>query len=156
MPLKNYTTQVSAMKSVGEIQGILVSHGASAILMDYGQNKEPSGLSFVLPTTQGNIPFRIPANVDKVRQLLLDQLTSSTFRQWDTTYQRTRREKINEQAVRVAWRILKDWVDAQSAIIKTEMVTITEVFLPYMQIKGEKTLYQAMMDRNFYLEEGKP
>lgn len=34
MPLKNYTTEVSALKSIGEIQGNLVAHGATAVMKD--------------------------------------------------------------------------------------------------------------------------
>ncbi len=35
MPIANYSTTVPAMKSVGEIQGILVAHGAKSIIIDY-------------------------------------------------------------------------------------------------------------------------
>ncbi|WP_189339127.1 hypothetical protein [Williamsia muralis] len=33
-----------------------------------------------------------------------------------------------EHALRVAWRITKDWVEAQLAIIETQMVTPAQVF----------------------------
>lgn len=156
MPLKNYSTEVPAMKSIGQIEGNLVAHGAKAIMIKYSADHEPESLSFIIATPQGDIPFRLPANVEKVHQLLLKQLTSSTFRQWDTAYQATRREKARQQAARVAWRTIKDWIDAQLAFIETEMVTLEQVFLSYMTVKdGQKTLYEAMVDRGFYLTEGK-
>lgn len=31
MPIKNYTTEIDAFRSIGEIQGILASHGATKI-----------------------------------------------------------------------------------------------------------------------------
>ena len=34
-----------------------------------------------------------------------------------------------DQAVRTAWRIVKDWVEAQMALVETQMVTTAEVFL---------------------------
>lgn len=155
MPLKNYTTEIPALQSIGQIQGNLVAHGARAIMIDYSDDREPVSLTFIVPTPQGELPFRLPANIEKVRQLLEKQLLSSTYRRWDTAYQEARRAKMHKQAFRVAWRILKDWTDAQLAIIETEMVTLEQVFLPYMQVKGQQTLYEAMLDRGFYLTEGK-
>jgi hypothetical protein len=155
MPLKNYTTEVSSMKSIGEIQGKLVAHGATDILIHYTPDREPENMSFIIKTTQGDVPFRLPANVKAVATLLLKQLTKSNYRQWDTQYQKERQQKALAQASRVAWRIIKDWIDAQVAIIETEMVTIEEVFLPYMEVKNGRTLYELMQERRFLLTEGK-
>lgn len=141
MPLKNYTTEISTMKSLGQIQGNLVAHGAGAILINYDQGGEPESLSFIIQTKQGEISFRLPANVAAIQKLLEQQ--------------RAKGYSKPGQAARVAWRILKDWVDAQLAIIETEMVTLEQVFLPYMLIKGNQTLYDSMVDRGFYLTEGR-
>jgi len=154
MPLKNYTTEIPAMKSIGQIQGNLVAHGATSIVVNYGPDREPETLAFIISTPQGNIPFRLPANVKAVASVLLKQLSSSTYRQWNREYQEQKKKKLEEQASRVAWRIIKDWVDAQLAIIETEMVTIEQVFLPYMLVKGQNTLYETMKDHGFYLTEG--
>ena len=153
MPIKNYTTEIPAIKSIGEIQGNLVSHGAKSIMIDYDDKGQAESLSFIIPTPQGEIPFRLPANTAAVVKLLKGK-TDPNFRRWDDTYQKQRAERILKQADRVAWRILKDWVDAQLAIIETEMVTLTQVFLPYMQVSGKQTLYEAMVDRGYYLGVG--
>ena len=154
MPLKNYTTEVPAMKSVGQIESNLVAHGAEAIMIQYGPDRQPESLSFNIPTAQGNLAFRLPANIKAVATILKKQLSSSTYRQWDTRYQDERKKKIEATAARVAWRILRDWTDAQLAIIETEMVTIDQVFLPYMLVKGSQhTLYETMVDRGFNLPE---
>lgn len=152
-PIANYTTTISAMKSVGEIQGMLVAHGAKHILIDY-DGVEPVGLAFLITTPYGDTPFLLPANMDRVQTVLSRQLMSSR-RQWDREYQEQRKAKIKEQASKVAWRILKDWVRAQMAILETEMVSIDQIFLPYMQV-GEKgkTLYEVMVDRHLQLPEG--
>ena len=138
--IANYTTTVTAMKSIGEIQGILVAHGAKHILMDYEQG-EPIGVAFITDTAYGDTPFRLPANIDRVQAVL--------------NKQRVRTEVSRELASRVAWRILKDWVRAQMAILETEMVTIDQIFLPYMQV-GEKgkTLYEVMVDHHLQLPRG--
>lgn len=138
--IANYTTTVTALKSIGEIQGILVAHGAKHILMDY-EDREPVGIAFIAPTPHGDIPFRLPANIGRVQAVL--------------NKQRVRTEVSREFASRVAWRILKDWVRAQMAILETEMVSIDQVFLPYMQVdEGGKTLYEVMLDHRFQLPRG--
>ncbi len=156
MPLKNYTTEASAMKSIGEIQGNLVAHGARAIMINYGSDRQPESLSFIISIKESNdIPFRLPANIPAVEKVLERQLSSSSYRSYDQEYQQQRKKKRHEQAFRVAWRILKDWVDAQMAIIETEMVTLEQVFLPYLVVKDDRTLYETMVARGLYLAEGK-
>jgi len=154
MPLANYTTTVSAEKSIGEIHGMLVSHGASHILTDYKDGK-PTGIAFIIATPYGEKPFRLPANIDKVGVVLMKELQSSTRRRWDTQYQEQRKAKLTAQAAQVAWRILKDWVRAQMAILDTEMVTIDQVFLPYMEVGNQgKTLYEVMINHHLQLTQG--
>jgi hypothetical protein len=140
-PIANYTTTVTALKSIGEIQGMLVAHGAKHILIDY-EREEPVGLAFIVPTAYGDAPFRLPANIDRVQAVL--------------NRQRVRSRVPKDMATRVAWRILRDWVRAQMAILETEMVTIDQIFLPYMEAgEGGKTLYEVMLDHHLQLPEGK-
>lgn len=141
MPLKNYSTDISAMKSLGEIQGNLAAHEAVSIMINYNANREPESLSFIVPTRQGDLPFKLPSNVAAVQKVL--------------DLQRAGGRNKPGQAARVAWRIVKDWVAAQLAIIETEMVTIEQVFLPYMQVKNGQTLYELLVNKGFYLTEGK-
>ena len=48
-----------------------------------------------------------------------------------------------QQANRTAWRIIEERILAQMALTETEMVTVQEVFLPYI-LTGKQTLYQAL------------
>ena len=138
--IANYSTTVTALKSIGEIQGMLVAHGAKHILMDY-DNGEPVGLAFVIATAYGDTPFKLPANIDRVQAVL--------------NKQRVRTQVSKEFASRVAWRILKDWVRAQMAILETEMVSVDQIFLPYMQVGKEgKILYEVMLDHRLQLPGG--
>jgi hypothetical protein len=145
MPLKDYTTEVPAKKSAEQILSNLVNHHATGVGMTYGPDQVPTSLVFGISTPQGELSYKLPANIEKVYQLLLKMRRSS----WDEDVQK----KVHAQAARVAWRILKDWVDAQLAIIETEQVTITEVFLPYMIIAntGNKTVYELMTDKGYKL-----
>lgn len=145
MPLLKYTTTIDALKTVGEIQGILVAHGAKSILMDYDNDGSVEALAFKITTAYGDIGFRLPINADAVLRIL--------ERGWQN--RQVPRTYVNkEQAVRVAWRILKDWVAAQAAIIETEMVKMEEVFLPYMIAGDGRTLYQTLENKGFLLTRG--
>ena len=139
MRIANYSTTVTARRSIEEIQGILVGHGAKHILIDY-EKEEPVGLAFMIATPYGDAAFRLPANIDAVQKVL--------------NRQRVRSHVDRQMAARVAWRILKDWVRAQIAILETEMVTIDQIFLPYMETKDGKTLYQVMLDHRLQLPGG--
>lgn len=58
-----------------------------------------------------------------------------------------------EQAERVAWRILKDWIEAQMALLDIQMVKFEEIFLPYIQINKDETIYQRLEKEQFLLEK---
>lgn len=138
MAILNYTTEVPAEKTVGEIQAILAKAGAQAIMCEYHLGGGiPSHLSFRILTAHGLITFRLPCNIDKVLAVLKkDKRVENRYR--------------NEaQAARVAWRILKTWVQAQMAIIETDMATVVQVFLPYAQDKEGKTVIERFEGSGF-------
>jgi hypothetical protein len=61
-----------------------------------------------------------------------------------------------DQARRVAWRITKDWVEVQLAIIETRMMTTAQVFLPYAVTTSGQTLYEYVgQHTQLLLGEGK-
>ena len=142
MPIANYSTTVDALKTVGEIQGILVAHGARSILMNYGKDGSIESLSFIVETPYGDMPIRLPIDARAVLKVLEKERVPPRYANY-------------QQAVRIAWRIVKDWVRAQMAILETEMVKMEQIFLPYMITKNNQTLYESMVDRGFYLTEGK-
>ena len=141
MPLLNYTTSISAQKTVGEIMGILAGHGAKAVLMNYDSDGQVESLSFQIASPQGEIGIRLPIDPDAVLKVMSRQGT-------------TRKYLNRTHAIRVAWRIVKDWVKAQMAIVETEMVQTEQVFLPYWITPSGKTLYDHLIDTKFQLEGG--
>ena len=62
---------------------------------------------------------------------------------------------MEEQAYRVAWRNILDWVEAQMALLEIEMAKIEEIFLPYMVNSIGETFFERMEQRGFLLESGK-
>lgn len=144
-PLLNYTTTIEAVKTVGEIQGILAGHGAKSIQTDYSDDGQIEALSFLILTAHGEVGIRLPIDPDAVLKVLNKQNRLGRM---------PRRYLNHAQAVRVAWRIVKDWVSAQVAIIETEMVRMEQVFLPYLVMKDGKTLFESMEAKRFYITEG--
>lgn len=136
MPLLNYTTKVDVYTTLGAIQGQLVRHGAKKIMQDYDDEGQIAALSFLIDTPAGARGIRLPANVDAVHAVL--------------TRQKVKCDR--EQAERVAWRIVKDWVEAQMAILESEMVQMDEIFLPYMVNGQGQTLFQAYRSNQIMLE----
>ena len=139
MPIKNYTTKVDVFTSLGQIQGILVKHGAKKIMQDYDDKGRIVAVCFAIETPVGKHAVRLPANVEKVLAVLHKQRVNCDY----------------EQAERVAWRIVKDWIDAQMAILESEMVDIGEIFLPYMIATPEgHTAYQMFAQGQLLLSDG--
>jgi hypothetical protein len=145
-PILNYTTQVEAIKTAGEITAILVDHDAKAIFTEYGANKEVTALSFEVLTPHGAITIRLPVDANATLNVLTKQWQRGKI---------PRRYVNREQANRIAWRIVKDWVEAQMAILETDMVKMEQIFLPYAITAGGKTFYEALVGTGFkQLKEG--
>ena len=139
--LLNYTTSIDADKTVTEIVLMLRRHGARSIMTDYNEFGGPSGLSFKVARGQ-DLAFQLPANVEQILRKLIEQADAKQIE---------RRYANQAQAERVAWRILKDWVEAQMAIIDTGMVEMEEVFLSYLLVDGEHRFYEQVRDRGYLL-----
>lgn len=76
MALKNYTTMINSNKTIGEIQEILAKHKAKAILTEYDDEGEAFALSFKINTVKGEIAIKLPANTEKVYQVLKNTIKS--------------------------------------------------------------------------------
>ncbi|KKL17092.1 hypothetical protein LCGC14_2488990, partial [marine sediment metagenome] len=79
------------------------------------------------------MPFALPVNPEAVLKVLEGQGVAPRYANL-------------EQARRIAWRIIKDWVEAQLALIATEMVTLEQVFLPYLKVNQGQTLYDYLLE----------
>lgn len=141
MPILNHTTKIAASKTVGEIQQILAKAGCAKILIDYDQFREPAALTFAVPTLHQMLFFTLPAKAEGVLKAM--QKNKKVPRS-QCTY---------DQARRVAWRIIKDWCEAQLAIIEAGQAELAEVFLPYAQTKSGQTLYQKLVEGDVKLLE---
>lgn len=150
MAIKNYTSDMRMDRIFAALQQTLGQHGARRISFDYGDDGRVHGVSFVISVDGRFIPVKLPARVDKAQTVLK--------RQWEAgaISHKQGREKTygDEQAYRVAWRNILDWVQAQMALLEIEMATIEEVFLPYMVTTSGETFFEATQRTHFRLGSG--
>jgi len=135
MALLNYTTEVPVEKSVAELQRILTKHGAQKLLIENDGSGNIVAFSFMIQTDRGLQGFKLPIEWERVLAVLKGQKVQPRY-------------QTKEQALRVGWRILKDWTQAQLAIIETRMVTLDQVFLPYATADDGRTLYEVVKASN--------
>ena len=102
MAILNYTTSIKTEKTASEIQKKLAMAGAKAVLSEY----DDGGVMYAMSFRIGTLTFLLPINIDGVHAAL------------KTDQRVPKRLQSREQAARVAWRIIKDWIEAQIAIIE--------------------------------------
>ena len=142
----DYTTDVPVSKTIFEIQNALAEAGAKSILFDYDQQGQIKAVLFKIRIPIGQeLPFKLPAKVEEAYRVLHGGKSG----EWRYKEARMENAKI------VAWRIVKDWLKAQLAIIRLEMAKPEEVFLPYLIVGENQTLFEKMVQTQFALPSGK-
>lgn len=134
MPILNYTTSIAVEKSMGEVIGTLTRRGVTRISTVFDDDGAPAGIAFTMKTDYGLREFQLPVKVDGVLRAM-------------TADPKIPRSQCNQQqAARVAWRIAKDWLQAQAALIDAELASLDEVMLPYMVADNGMTAYAIMRE----------
>lgn len=141
MAIKNYTTKVPANRSIEEIQGSLVKHGALGVSYQYEQGTgKIDALHFVLPIKDTKVNFSLPVQWRMFQQVIKRDGIS----RWDD----------EDYCYRIAWRCLRDWVLEQMSLYETQMVEMPQIFLPFATDGSGKTLYEQIQKGNFLLGSG--
>lgn len=134
----NYTTKIAAHTTLAEVQSMLAEHGADAIAITYA-DRRPTGVRFQY---QGNA-FSLPANVDAMHKVI----QAAVQRGLRSGHQPRATLESRDHAERVTWRVIKDWLEAQLALITAQQVTLDEVMLPYLVTPDGRTLREGWQDR---------
>lgn len=141
--LFTYTTQIEPAKTIAEIEKELVKHGAKSILSNYDDAGKIESLSFSIDTPKRQIAFRLPCDPRPVQKVLERQYREGKIPR--------KFAEDEHQALRVAWRIVKYWVDAQMALLEARMVKMEQIFLPYAIMRSGRTLFEDMKEKSFRL-----
>lgn len=134
MALKNYTTEIDASKSIGEIQAILSKFGISAIQIEY-EGGQPVGLKFSAFLLGKPQWFHLKCNADAVQAVLKSEKIAPRY-------------QTKEQAFRVGWRILKDLIDAQLASVAIHQVELAQAFFGFAIDGSGISAYQIFTENN--------
>lgn len=137
-PIAGYTTSVDASKTAAEVSGMLAKRGASRIMTEYGAGGRATGLSFEIRAEYGLRGFELPIRAEGVL----------------ATLKRDGAEKrylTIEHAEKIAWRLVRDWLRAQLAMIDAGSVALDEVFFPWM-IGGSGTMHAVYVSQQKAIE----
>lgn len=115
-------TKVPVRRSVDQIRGLVERFGSREFTCYYDDANEPIGVAFKIkdPNLDVVLPVRLVAPTATVRA-------------------RIRTYKANEQAQRVAWRNLHDFVRASLIAVETGILTLGEAFLASVVVTDPKT-----------------
>jgi hypothetical protein len=127
MPILNYTTKIRPDRTTAEIQRMLGARGARRVTSDYRDGRI-AAISFSLVVGEHEVDFRLPSNPDGVLRALKAQRVPRNY------------QNI-EHAESVSWRIVKDWIEAQLALVEAQQAQMAEVFMPYAVVRG-RTMFQ--------------
>lgn len=145
MPIMNYSTEIPSERTVGEITALLIKKGARSITTDFEDSGELRSISFTMFVSGIPCRFQLPANVKGVASALLRD------EPWNPRRQGTRDQyenKLRAKAKWVAWRILKDWVAAQCALIESNQAEAGQAFMPYAIDNSGATMWELWNDSN--------
>jgi hypothetical protein len=143
--IKNYTTDVPVERTIAEIQKILAQNGARGIALEYDEGGSIKDIFFKIKLNEKELPFRLPAKPEQVYAAVFAGMQ----------YEERLRQERMKKAEAIAWRICKTWLEAQITLINLEQAKLEEVFLPYLVMPSNKTLFETMEQRGFLLDSGK-
>lgn len=137
----NYTTKIPAKRTAGECLDLLAEAGAHAVSVTY-RERVPCGLAFRLDTAGGRRDFTLPVDADAMQAVLRKALRADRPH---VTAAELERMFAREHAADVAWRVVRDWLEAQLALIRAQMASLDQVMLPYLEVDPGTTLYDRYL-----------
>lgn len=137
----NYTTKVPSSRTVAEIQATLGAKGATHVSVDYSGGRAQA-VVFGLNIGPTLVNFKLPCNAAGVSVALRKERPGASM--W----------RDAEQCERIAWRIVKDWVEAQMALVEANQAELGEVFMPYAIHKNGRTFFNNFKEQQLALGDG--
>lgn len=133
--IANKTTSIAATKTVSDIQAMLAHVGAKSIMIDF-TDSQPSAIAFQITRENHVLSFRLPCNWQGILAAL-------------TRDKKVPRRLVNaDQARRVAWRVVRDWLRAQLTLIEAGSSSIEEVMLPWAITSDGTTVSERLFSGN--------
>lgn len=130
------STKKDPEETISEIQKLFRKFNVSVrgILTNYNDDNHVESVSFKINIDGDEIPYKLPAD----HRPILAMANQNELKYI--------RPKDEEQCRRVAWRQIFRWVEAQLALVQTGQGTVDQIFLPYMMVDSNNTLYDKFID----------
>ncbi len=125
--MPKYRTRIDYEQTINEIQIKLRKAGARKIIFDY-ELELPTNITFNYPFKGDMMFFSLPLRFNGIGKLMKKQGIQGG----------------DNQAINIGWRIMKDWIVAQLALVDAEVAELPEVFLPYAVTKTGETMYERV------------
>lgn len=119
-PLRNYTTEVPANRSIQLTEDLLVQAGARNISKEYGPKAQIVAISFILEIEGKTLAFKLPGKVQEV------------FVWLQKKYPKGRPANLLAQAERITWKLAYEWVHLQLSMIQIGQMEKLEAFFPHL------------------------
>lgn len=123
MAILCYTTKVGVWQTVNEIQKILTQHKITHISIR-NEGAMPEAISFTINHNGQPLNFLLPCNHAGVFECLKKDSDVPP------------KLKNKEHAFRVSWRIAKQWIEVQMAVVDSGLITTAEVFMAHLIISA--------------------
>lgn len=142
--IKNENTSVDYWRTLSEIHMALSRAGATHVSIR-NEGGIPVGISFAIEIDHFPLNFVLPCNIQGLSEVLKQSQAGRRARGATS---------FDDKVLRVGWRIIKDWVDAQIAFIEAQrgedrMRALATVFLPYVVTNQEgQTLAEKLLQPN--------
>jgi hypothetical protein len=145
-PLK-YTTEIDPTKTAGECFTMLARYGASRVMIMFDDQRNPSGLAFEIATRTGVQQYQVPVNAEGTYKKLEEGRRAGNV---------PPRYVTREQATRVAWRVLQQWMEAQLALVETGLSHLDQVMFAWQMVSigSTETVYDAYNGGTLALTSG--
>ena len=144
MALMDYSTKVPVVRTIEQIEKVLLNTGAERISKEYADG-EVTGFSFVIRIgPEQRAAYSLPAEWRKIKGVLEQQVDRREIP----------RSALREgQAERTAWRILLHWLKAQLALIETSMAQFDQVMLPFLTFRDGRTMYEHVVEAQYDMDQ---
>lgn len=153
-PVASLSTSVSVHRSLEQIRQLVERFGAVEFAIRYDPStRRPCGVAFQVldPHLGGALPVALSAPTATVLELLKRARYQQSA--WD------RPARLADQAERVAWRNLHDFVRASLIGVQTGIMTLGEAFMASLVVtlpSGERTRLGEVAARGGLVEQGAP
>lgn len=125
--IKYQTTVIDPWKSAGEIAALVRKYGGSRFEQRWGESGELLGIRFAIRDERlGEVPVILGAQTERIETILRKSTT------WP-------HQRIHEQAQRIAWRQLKDFVEQALLAVETGLFPLAAAFMAHMEMQDEET-----------------